>query len=73
MAFVEDKVYSVYVSSLHSMLVYLLFSQVTKNNLQLALRAKLTLEQPRPRPSIFSFSFIFLIFSAFSHEKTGTR
>jgi hypothetical protein len=26
--------------------------------------------QPRPRPSIF---IIFLIFSAFSHEKTGTR
>jgi hypothetical protein len=27
--------------------------------------------QPRPRPSIFIY--IFLIFSAFSHEKTGTR
>jgi hypothetical protein len=26
--------------------------------------------QPRPRPFIF---IIFLIFSAFSHEKTGTR
>ena len=26
--------------------------------------------QPRPRPSIF---IIVLIFSAFSHEKTGTR
>ena len=26
--------------------------------------------QPRPRPVIF---IIFLIFSAFSHEKTGTR
>jgi hypothetical protein len=29
------------------------------------------LMQPRPRPSIFIY--IFLIFSAFSHEKTGTR
>jgi hypothetical protein len=28
-------------------------------------------QQPRPRPSIFIY--IFLIFSAFSHEKTGTR
>jgi hypothetical protein len=28
-------------------------------------------QQPIPRPSIFIF--IFLIFSAFSHEKTGTR
>ena len=27
--------------------------------------------QPRPRPSIFIY--IFLIFSAFLHEKTGTR
>ena len=27
--------------------------------------------QPRSRPSVFIF--IFLIFSAFSHEKTGTR
>ena len=29
--------------------------------------------RPRSRPSIFIFIFIFLIFSAFSHEKTGTR
>jgi hypothetical protein len=28
-------------------------------------------DQPRPRPSIFIY--IFLIFSAFLHEKTGTR
>jgi hypothetical protein len=33
-------------------------------------KLKLTKLQPRPRPSIF---IIFLIFSAFSHEKTGTR
>ena len=32
---------------------------------------EVTLLQPRPRPSIFIY--IFLIFSAFSHEKTGTR
>jgi hypothetical protein len=31
----------------------------------------MVLTQPRPRPSIFIY--IFLIFSAFSHEKTGTR
>ena len=30
-----------------------------------------SLTQPRPRPS--SFIYIFLIFSAFSHEMTGTR
>jgi hypothetical protein len=47
--------------------------QILPINLTLAspLYIHIPLNQPRPRPSIFIF--IFLIFSAFSHEKTGTR
>jgi hypothetical protein len=45
-----------------------LTTDLTNRKGQIAVMAT---DQPRPRPSIFIY--IFLIFSAFLHEKTGTR